>query len=658
MKNQPIECTDLPATRPGTTRLRLRGPAQPGWRIPGARTAALLTLLAAATLLQGCGALRGLAGNGSAAEDGEDAEQAAAVQASEAPLSFTVEVRSANSGIASHLEKHMDIQRYTRFPDLRATEFNRLLADADTNARDLLAALGYFNPELTLRVEDAPADSAAPRRIVIEVEPGEQTTVAGHRIGFAEPMNSDPSAARQRQRVERGWSLKDDTPFTQSEWSSAKSAGLRVLQRDRYPTARIADSQATVDADANRATLRVDYDAGPPYRFGTVELQGVKRYDPEGIKNIARIPTGSDYSEEALLDAQQRLASSGYFDAAFLMLDTENSDPDNATVIAQLREAKYQKLVFGVGISTDAGLRLSVDHTHNKMWPLGWRAVNQIALDANTQALSTKWTAMPHASGWAWYTGASIERAEYGDYKANSLSLVGGRTKSVGHIDRSYYLQYDMSKTEGSDAPGSSSSLLANYAWTGRYFNNKTNPTSGYGLGAEVGAGFTLTPQREPFARARLRALRFWPLGQRNEMGRRSRLALRGEAGAIIAKDDVEVPVTLLFLTGGDTTVRGYSYESIGTRSQGGKLYGGRYMTVGSIEWQRPITLFGNATDWEHATFVDVGTVSDETSDVTLYTGVGTGIRWNSPVGPMQADVAYGIKKQQVRLHLRMGFNF
>jgi translocation and assembly module TamA len=56
-----------------------------------------------------------------------------------------------------------------------------------------------------------------------------------------------------------------------------------------------------------------------------------------------------------MLDAQQRLANSGYYDAVFLTLDTESPDPQAAPVIAQVREAKLQKLVFGAGLSTDSG---------------------------------------------------------------------------------------------------------------------------------------------------------------------------------------------------------------------------------------------------------------------------------------------------------------
>jgi translocation and assembly module TamA len=38
--------------------------------------------------------------------------------------------------------------------------------------------------------------------------------------------------------------------------------------------------------------------------------------------------------------------------------------------------------------------------------------------------------------------------------------------------------------------------------------------------------------------------------------------------------------------------------------------------------------------------------------------GVGAGVRWRSPVGPLQIDVAYGVATHQLRLHLSVGFTF
>jgi len=586
------------------------------------------------------------------------AADAPSASADGADLSFRVDVVSDNRRIARHLERYLDIQRFADFPDLQPGELRRLLGEVESNARDLLAALGYFNPRLALEAGETPPRSGGKRRIVIEVDPGEETRVERHVLRFADPMAQDPLGAAQRREIERDWLLGDGDTFTQEQWDAAKTAALRVLQRRRYPTARITTSRAGIDADTNRATLEVGFDAGPAYRFGALRLEGVERYDARGIRNIARLPTGGEYREEVLLDTQQRLVTSGYFESAFLMLDGAERTPDEATVIAQLREAQLQKVVFGAGYSTDTGPRLSVDHTHNRMWPLGWRAVNKAALGTQTQSLSTNWTAMPVESGWAWNTGLALERSDVGDIKANSLTLTGGRSRLGARTERRYFLQYDASNAEGGDAPASSSSLLANYAWTGRYFDDRLNPTRGRGFGLDVGGGLTVTPRRDPFLRLNARAMQLVPFGARNAAGRRNRIALRAELGAIIARDDVDIPARLLFLTGGDTTVRGYSYQSIGTRLPDGSIYGARYMAMASAEWQHPITLFGDSRSFEHAVFADAGAATDKVGSAVLFPGVGTGIRWASPVGPLQLDVAYGTRTHNWHVHLRVGFQF
>ena len=128
--------------------------------------------------------------------------------------------------------------------------------------------------------------------------------------------------------------------------------------------------------------------------------------------------------------------------------------------------------------------------------------------------------------------------------------------------------------------------------------------------------------------------------------------------GAVLAKKDVDLPTTVMFLTGGDNTVRGYGYQSIGARTDNGRVIAGRYLAMGSVEWQRPITIKGNTQDFEHTLFIDAGTVGDEINNLYTRVGIGTGMRWKSPVGPIQADIAWGAQAQKLRLHLRLGFTF
>ena len=573
---------------------------------------------------------------------------------------FTVDVRGPEA-VRDYLTLHLEIQRYRELDDLGATEISRLMVAAEANARELLGTLGYFTPTLTLELNETPESTKAPREIVITVAPGEPTKVSNVQISYAGAIADDTAAEAQRDSIRTGWALRAGLPFTQQAWDDAKTTALRSLTAKRFPTGNIEVSRAEVDADRSEARLNVTYQSGPAYKFGPLMLRGLQRYDPDGARRIARLPTGTDYDQQKLLDAQQRLASSGYYDSVFLTLDTESGNPLAAPVIAQLREAPLQKVVLGAGFTTDNGPRLSIDHIHNQIPLLGWRAVSRLSVDNDVKSLGTEWNAIPNDKGWRWFSGAELKREESGSYIVDSGRLRGGRNKSSDHIDRSYFLQYDYAQNRGINAPPSASAVTANWGWTGRYFDNNSAPTRGYALALELAAGYTLTGEQTPFTRTYVRGLGILPIGSAEDTearARRSRLQLRVEAGAVSAKDSAQIPSTLMFLTGGDTTVRGYSYKQIGTVRADGQIVSGRYLGVASVEWQRPFVYNNKLTEWESVVFVDAGAVADKPGELKPKVGVGVGARWRSPVGPVQADLAYGVDTKKFRLHFRLGFTF
>ncbi len=575
---------------------------------------------------------------------------------------FSVDVRGPDS-VREYLSLHLEIQRYKTLDDLGATEISRLMVAAEANARELLATLGYFTPALTLELHETPASDKAPREIVVTVEPGEITTVSNVQISYAGPIADDPAAESQRDTIRTAWALRAGQPFTQQAWDDAKGVALRSLTAKRFPTGNIEISRAEVDADRHEARLSATYQSGPAYKFGPLLLRGNQRYGADGIRRIAQLPSGADYDQQKLLDAQQRLASSGYFDSVFLTLDTESGTPLAAPVIAQLREAPLQKVVLGVGFTTDNGPRLSIDHIHNQLPLLGWRAVSRLSVDRDIQSLGTEWKAIPGDDGWRWFSGAELKSEQSGSYVVDSGRLRGGRNKTSDHIDRSYFLQYDYATNRGTDAPPSASAVTANWGWTGRYFDDNGSPRRGWALALELAAGYTLTGQQSPFTRTYARWLGIVPIGRADDkdaatLARRSRLQLRAEAGAVVGKESAQIPSTLMFLTGGDTTVRGYGYRDIGTVRTDGQTVAGRYLGVLSLEWQRPFVYKDKLTDFESVVFVDAGAVADKPSELKPKVGVGVGTRWRSPVGPVQADLAYGVDTRKFRLHVRLGFTF
>ncbi|MDB5732130.1 MAG: outer membrane protein assembly factor [Variovorax sp.] len=564
--------------------------------------------------------------------------------------------------VRDYLLRHLEIQRYRRLGDLQAAELSRLMVAAEANARELLGTLGYFTPTLTLELKTPSGAAQGEREIAITVEPGPLSHIDAVAIDFSGPIAADPASKVQRERIANSWPLRAGQPFSQSAWEAAKTQGLRALTARRYPTGRIATSRAEIDADRQVAKLGVTYESGPPYRFGTLQVRGSQRYDPDGARRLARLPSGEEYDQDKLLAAQQRLASSGYFDSVFLTLDTGAGDPQAAPVIAQVREAPLQKVVLGVGLSTDSGARVSIDHIHNRLPVIGWRAVSRLSIDRKNQSLGSEWTALPDDDNGRWFGSGLLQREESGSYHVDSGRLRAGRNKGSDHIDRSYFLQYDYAVNQGTGAPPSASTVSLNWGWTGRYFDNAGQPRRGQGLALEVAAGYTLLGERVPYLRSYARWLGLLPLGTvRADDGseaRDSRLQLRAEAGAVVAKDTARIPATQLFLTGGDTTVRGYGYRDIGSVNALGATVAGRYLAVGSLEWQRPVVYNGRLTPFESVAFVDAGAVADRASQLKTKVGVGAGVRWNSPLGVVQGDLAYGVSVRRLRLHVRLGFTF
>jgi translocation and assembly module TamA len=573
---------------------------------------------------------------------------------------FELEI-DAPEAIRNLLNTHLDIKRYREVDDLSDNELRRLMQVAQEDSRALVGTAGYFSPEIQAELDISPIGRR--RTVKLTVVPGDPAIVSEVKLTFIGAIAQDPSTQRQREQIQNDWSLRNGMRFTQDRWDAAKLQALRQLTIERFPTGQLGTSLADIEPATSLAHLSVTLDSGPGYRLGELQIKGLERYDADLVTRLARLPLGADYDQQDLIDAQQRLASSGYFDSAYVALDT-SGDPENAPVVVQLREGKLKKIVLGVGISTDSGPRLSVEHTNHKLPWLGWRALSKISLDNQTRVISMELTAPPDMDNWRWITSGQIQSQNTSGVDVTSQRLRGGRRQDSERIDRSYYLEYDRADTASStDAlPIVAQSLSANYAFTLRSFDSIPFPSSGWGLGIEIGGGVTLGSQHDPFSRVLTRGRYYFSLADSNDnaatQARSGRIVLRAEGGAVMAKEGISLPSTQLFLTGGDSTVRGYSYRELGVTQASGVVAPGRYMVNGGLEWQSPLVSNGQVTAFEGALFVDAGGVADAPSNLTLKVGVGAGVRWKSPIGPLQIDLAYGLDTRRLRLHMNVGFNF
>jgi translocation and assembly module TamA len=187
--------------------------------------------------------------------------------------------------------------------------------------------------------------------------------------------------------------------------------------------------------------------------------------------------------------------------------------------------------------------------------------------------------------------------------------------------------------------------LYFEYGRTWRNVDDLLSPNRGYSVNARLGAA-PPGVSTAALGRGILQFAAWLPLDAKTQV------LFKLEGGAVAARDARDVPIQLLFRTGGDTTVRGYEFNSLGPRI-GDATVGGRYYTLGSAEVVRWIADF-----WGIATFVDAGNAADRPQDLKPVYGYGVGARLRTPIGPMRLDVAYGQETHTVRLHLSVGLSF
>jgi translocation and assembly module TamA len=144
------------------------------------------------------------------------------------------------------------------------------------------------------------------------------------------------------------------------------------------------------------------------------------------------------------------------------------------------------------------------------------------------------------------------------------------------------------------------------------------------------------------------------------QLTERGRIILRGEVGMTTIPSFLEgefdqLPPSIRFFAGGDHSVRGYDYKSLGPKNVEGDVIGGKNLLAGSVEYEH--RLFDK---WGVAAFYDVGNAFDGVS-APLKHGAGVGVRWLSPVGAVRIDVAVALSEEDsypLRLHITVGPDF
>lgn len=551
-------------------------------------------------------------------------------------------------------------------------ELRRLLAEVPQQSRALLEAEGYFAAHVRIKVDDGTGDGgnagapsqpasatgaqAAPVRVHVIVEPGPRTVIKRVQFVYEGELDSrlsagDADAKELTDDMADNWGLPEDEPFRQADWSNAKNTTLARLRADTYPMASWSGTAATVDAQAHSASLFLVADSGPAFSFGEVRIEGLEHQPPSTILNLAPFRPGQPYRERQVLDWQERLQKVNLFESVYVAPAFDVNHPEATPLIVQVREAPIQEASVGIGASSDNGPRVSFEHLHRNPFGLDWQVRTKVQLgvrmsDGLIDLLSHPWPGRKR--GLASVQASSIEDNDNAITRTQRAKV--GRLREGDRLERTDYVEVVRTTVRSaSDLLVSDATALSfTSQWIFRDVDSQVLPTRGTTTMVSLTGGRSVSALDASgyFGRAHGRFTAYLPLPASWQ------LQFRAEGGQVLARDNVSVPDALLFRAGGDDSIRGYAYRSIGVERDG-VTTGGRVLGTGSIELSHP--LWPGQPNLLGAVFMDVGDAAERIDQWALKRGHGVGIRWRSPVGPFRIDIARGVSTDEWRLHFSVG---
>ncbi|MBP6382595.1 MAG: outer membrane protein assembly factor [Pseudomonadales bacterium] len=501
--------------------------------------------------------------------------------------------------------------------------------------RDALQPLGYYEAGFEA-VRDGP-------RLLIDVEPGPRVVFAAPEIAVDEPAASLPAI----RELLRSGALAAGKPLSHADYDGFRDELLRGCRRLGFFDANYRRSELRIDLAARTATARLDLACGARYAFGTVEISG-SRVDHALLGPLAPFRAGEPFDNELVRRFEQRLRDTGYFRE--VMVRVTPGPGARADVLALAEDVTTSRYELGAGFSTDSALRLRFNRDTPLLNEHGHSLRIESEFSEPRQAVEALYR-IPHHDPLddileltAGMQGKNVQDTE------SLTATVGVRHAIKVFEDWSfgYGASVELERyTIASQAEKEVAYLLPATSISRTRIDPGVDPLSGSAWFSAI--DFSDRVLGSPSDFLRWRGSGKWLAGLPDD---NTTVLARLELGAILTDGFSNLPASLRFYAGGDNSIRGYDFEAAGPRDDEGKLTGGRYLAVGSIELSRRVL-----PRWRVAAFVDGGGAFTEDTD-PFFQSAGLGLRWLSPVGQVRLDFAVPLRDSEnsgFKLHISMG---
>lgn len=533
----------------------------------------------------------------------------------------------------------LSVEQYKDQANLSEGRVRALHARAPSEIRAALKPFGWYRPQIESTLTRDNDDWQAHYRI----DPGPRLTVTSLDIKLAGEADGDPAF----RNLLDNFPLKPGGPLIHARYESGKRALLNLSVERGYFDARLTRNELRIDLNAYTADVIINYDSGPRFQFGAVQIEQDIELDLDLLRRMVPFKPGDPFDTAQVLKLQSALSDSGYFQQVDVQPRRDLASERQVPVELRLTGRTPNKYTLGVGFGTDTGVRGKLGWERRLINRSGHRFGTELNASEIRTGINARYTIPvgdPLTDQVALNVGYVDDHPETSD--SQTYTVGASYSHARGRWRETIALNYEREDFQVANESGRSNLLVPGVNWLRVDSDDRLYARHGWRLQLDLRGTAESIGSDVAFLQGRANGKYIYPLSEP------ARLIARLDLGATAVSRFEELPASYRFFAGGDLSVRGYDYNTIGSVNSSNEIVGGKYLAVGSLEYERRLR-----GKWSAALFYDVGNAFNDLSTEFYKHGVGLGVRWRSPIGPVRLDYANAVSEDghPWRVHIVIG---
>jgi translocation and assembly module TamA len=555
-----------------------------------------------------------------------------------AAIRVSVKVEGIRGALSDNVKATLSLRRAQENKrDIDEDEIQRLVDRTPGEVALALEPFGYYRSAATTSVEK----SEERWSVAVRVTPGPAIRVTSVDIKVTGPGKDEPAF----RNAVSNFPLTGGDVLDHAAYQSGKTAFVVAAADSGYLSASIDTAAIWIDRAAYTSGIILHVETGPRYKFGEVTFEQ-DVVDPAVLRGYVNFKPGDPYRQSRLIHMQGALSGIGYFGRVEVTPEVDEAENLEVPILVEMEPQRTQSYEFGVGWGTDTGPRVSFNAQFRRLNRSGHHAeVSALFSGIENRYLVRYVMPSRHPSTWVTTLTVGFARLDPVTYTTDKFVVGPSFSHVRGKFRESWGLNYQFENyTVGVDT-GTAHFILPSVGWRRARTDDPLFALHAWSLSlqAQAAADWLLSTTdifQMDFTARVVHALTA-----------RTRLLGALQLGKVWTRDFRELPPTLRYFAGGERSLRGYEWQSLGPLDRDGNVIGGEILALGSVEVDHYFV-----KSLGLALFFDFGNAYENGfSNPTAY-GVGPGLRWRSPVGLFRVDYGFGLEpRNDGVLHLMLG---